>query len=147
MNREIEFRGINGNGFVYGTYIKGDVEHTKDRIFLLQYNDKTGEEDGICCPVNPDTVGQYTNVDDINGKRIYEGDIVRIDCQVSIIHIGVVVFHQGAFMIHYKFFGFDYNHPLHHVDSNVQDMGATLHVDYTFEVIGNIYENPELLTD
>lgn len=147
MNREIGFRGINGNSFVYGTYIQGDGEHTKDRIFQLSYNEKTGEEDGICCPVNPDTVGQYTNVDDINGKRIYEGDIVRINSNFGMDHTGLVVFHKGAFMVKYKFYGFDRMHPLHFESKDEQDMGATLHVDYTFEVIGNIFENPELLAD
>lgn len=147
MKREIEFRGINGNCFVYGTYIKGDGEHTKDRIFLLSYNEKTGEEDGICASVEPDTVGQYANFDDINGKRIYEGDIVRINSNLGMDHTGVVVFHKGAFMVKYKFCDFDRLHPLHLESKDEQVVGATLHIDYTFEVIGNIYENPELLKD
>lgn len=147
MNREIEFRGINGNSFVYGTYIKGDGEYTKDRIFLLQYNEKTGEEDGICAPVEPDTVGQYTNVDDINGKRIYEGDIVRIKNNLGLDRTGVIVFHKSAFMVNTKYCGLDRLHPLHLESSDEKDMGAASHIDCTFDVLGNIFENPELLIE
>lgn len=149
MNREIEFRGINGNGFVYGTYIKGDGEHTKDRIFLLMYNDKTGEEVGICAPVEPDTVGQYTGVDDKNGKRIYEGDIVAIHDPFSTKpHIGEVVFSKGAFGVRYSFpTRYDRFWPLSKTTTVYEDMGWKDEKDITFEVIGNIYENPELLKD
>lgn len=147
MNREIEFRGINGNSFVYGNYIKGDGEHTKDRIFLLQYNEKTGEEDGICCPVEPDTVGLYTGVDDMNGKRIYEGDIVAIHDPFSTKpHIGEVVFLKGAFGVRYSFpTGDDRFWPLFKTTTVYEDMGWRDEKDVTFEAIGNIYENPELL--
>lgn len=148
MNREIEFRGINGNSFVYGIYIKGDGEHTKDRIFLLQYNEKTGEEDGICAPVESDTVGQYTNVDDITGKRIYEGDIVAIHDPFSIEpHIGVVEFSKGSFGVRYTVYK-DWENfwPLSKTTAIYEDMGCKDKKSVSFEVIGNTYENPELLT-
>lgn len=148
MEREIEFRGINGNGFVYGTYINGDGEHMKDRIFLLQYNEKTGEEDGICCPVEPDTVGQYTNVDDKNGKRIYEGDIVAIhDPFCKEPHIGKVEFSKGSFGIRYTVYK-DWENfwPLSKTMAVYEAMGCRCEKSVFFEIIGNTYENPELLT-
>ena len=73
---------------------------------------------------------QYTGLKDRNGKEIYEGDIVRSGGSTS----GIVEFYRGAFNAHY--FGEsgdiqeEWEDPLH------------MHI---LEVIGNIYENPELL--
>ncbi|WJQ03249.1 YopX family protein [Geobacillus stearothermophilus] len=75
---------------------------------------------------------QYTGLCDKNGKEIYEGDIVETD-----LGIGEVVFDAGAFLIripecddYYEFDDF----------FSLYEGGC-----YLVEVIGNIYETPELL--
>lgn len=81
-------------------------------------------------------VMQYTGLKDKNGKEIYEGDIVRLfgtekPCSV--------VFQDGMFVVkapYHKEEWFDLNMFEH--DERV----ITL-----YEVIGNIYENPELLKE
>lgn len=74
-------------------------------------------------------IQQYIGFEDKNGKMIYEGDIVY---HSYFREQGVVEFYKprGAFMLRYK----DGKHQeLYPIDKD------------SFEVIGNIYENPELL--
>jgi len=74
----------------------------------------------------PETVGQYTGLTDKNGKKIFEGDIVNITYPETIVRNALVTY-VGA-----SFYG---------------DNGNDLWVfdDYiSFEVIGNIHDNPEL---
>lgn len=80
--------------------------------------------------VDPETVGQYTGLKDKNGKKIFEGDIVRYGDTVH-----KVVFEQrngtayfGLVYSSIETFPFDYYQDLKQI-----------------EVIGNIHENPELL--
>ena len=86
--------------------------------------------------VIPETVGQYTGLTDKNGTRIFEGDIVRYEnyepfYDRSYLTKDKVVFADGEFTPIPKQY-------------NCED-------DYysyefrNFEVIGNIYDNPELL--
>lgn len=66
-----------------------------------------------------DVLMQFTGLLDKNGKEIYEGDILR--------GLGKVYFHQGKFCVEYG-----------------EEWGW---ISKNAEIIGNIYENPELLTN
>lgn len=74
---------------------------------------------------------QYTGLKDKNGKEIYEGDIIKC-YDFGITAIGIVVYKIDSFQIDWikNATGFNNN--------------ISVRID-KIEVIGNIFENPELL--
>lgn len=84
--------------------------------------------------VNQETVGQFSGLYDCDGKEIFEGDILKW----SNGRMYVVKFWDGMFYASVKecndgiFGGF----PLH---------ALTVHEDGKCKIVGNIYDNPELL--
>ena len=89
------------------------------------------------CIVDSRTVGQFTGLTDKNGKKIFEGDILKIyeGSEDDGYKIRKVYSYGGVLCVDYETSEWDFN-ALAFLDSdNV----------FTFEVIGNIYDNPELL--
>ena len=90
--------------------------------------------------VNPDTVGQYTGLKDKNGTKIFDGDIVLVPyidpifkCawnDTSPCERATVKYCNGMFYVEY-------------IESG--DKFTLSAMDGYMKIIGNIYDNPELL--
>lgn len=136
MNREILFRG---KRIKNGEWIEGYYRYIPciNRHSILPTNPKNEQEE---YPIILETVGQYTGLTDKNGKKIFEGDIVR--CSSGIY--GEVKFglYPAAFSFSDKNQGFYVEFP--------EDSLYRKELGYwrnAVVVVGNIYDNPELLED
>lgn len=115
MSRKIEFRGLNHKGI----WVYGIPN-----LFSTQGDDGVMWSDAeYIYQFSLKTLGQYTGMKDKNGAKIFEGDIVFHYC------LGVlqIIFEQGRFL------------------AISEDDELDLHIFKTFKVIGNVWENPELL--
>ena len=132
--RTIKFRAKNLDGeWVYGFYVEEERQTFngfEKKHFIVN--------DGYDY-VNPDTVGQFTGLYDKDGKEIYEGDIVKAPYLdpifgdvVNNMFVNIVVgYNKGSFVLEY--------------DGNLRVYISDLYDN--IEIIGNIYDNPELLTE
>lgn len=122
--RTIKFRGksLDNGEWVYGFFSKGGAVNPN----MGEIRDRYLIDDGHYHDVDPDTIGQFTGLADKDGKEIYEGDIVE-----TFIGNLEIIWSQG--LACYR----------------LQDGGGSLYsIDgMEMEVVGNIHDNPELLTE
>jgi len=133
--REILFRGRNRDGeWFEGSYHIQDGERLKDGTKKMEH--RILGLRGECEYVDPTTVGQYTGLKDKNGKRIFEGDIVKFSRTNALGYqnsrVGTVYYYENA--------------PLFYVLATTGD-GWGWEEIYNIEVIGNIHDTPELLKE
>ena len=135
--REILFRGK----LKSGKWAEGNLTVTKTGVFII-----TPDETPCGCygAVQPDTVGQYTGLSDKARTKAFEHDCIR---QVHGDAIGIIRYgeYNNAF---------DGDKLPHHVGFYVDWVSGEdkdfLRKDLCYwlncvEIIGNIYDNPELL--
>ncbi|MDU3410138.1 YopX family protein [Clostridium sp.] len=122
--REIEFRGKSIVLDSFGEILYGDLHKLEDEYYI--YNDKIWTE------VDEKSVGQYTGRKDKNGKKIYEGDFLAREGFWSVR----IEWEDTAFVVRdldkVRYNNLCFNWYLKSFDCS------------EWEVIGNIYENPEL---
>lgn len=135
--REILFRGqlrkkgekVNLSGepldgiWVYGGIFAASTD--SDRCIITSY------ENLMKYPVHAETVGQFTDLTDRNGTKIFEGDIVRYLGSDGNNYYGDVYYKDGAWWINFK----------KYFKVILMDLYEKV------KVIGNIHDNPEMLTE
>lgn len=149
MNREIKFRGKSKDiGWVFGQLAYG----LNGEIYIIEeveLDNSYGLEETILYPVmwhrvDPETIGQFTGLYDNTKKEIYEGDIVKITEKEKISKHKVIPMKPIIADIEWSEEYLTYTL----ITTSVKDAFESL-TDYLdecdIEVIGNIYDNPELL--
>jgi uncharacterized phage protein (TIGR01671 family) len=142
MNREILFRAkaINRNpnreyrtNYKNGDWVYGLVSKAYHDYYSNFHIEMTNEDGVSGIDVDYNTLGQYTGLTDKNGTKIFENDILQVNYHDDEI---------GRVCIYYKFAM--YLCDIIYGDVDFDTLGM-LNANYQLEVIGNVYDNPELI--
>lgn len=165
--REILFRGkrTENGEWVYGEYFGLCAVANDDGEVALKYLIHQSNDEPLYS-VDAETVGQYTGLKDKNGKKIFEGDIVKCKHKlhglienkrdVKIPHHSYgLVFEEKWFSdtknwleaVYYR----NYEVQFYRGSYRIKNKSITHEISYRYiinhdvEVVGTIYDNPELL--
>ena len=124
--REILFRGKRIDS---GEWVEGGcrAEKVGDYITAVSIMEHLGHGVWNVCRVDHATVGQYTGLTDKNGKKIFEGDILKGICGMHIVFFDE------------RFACFDWREIKGKPTENFSGFADE------YEIVGNIHDNPELL--
>lgn len=133
--REILFRGRRNDD---NEWVEGSRLPDRDGctyIIPVKDNSFGMDEFGQLCiqawhMVGPDTICQYTGLDDKNGRKIFEGDIIVIEDEDD----------DGIFVVKW-----DTDTARFVMDADGWTADFDSYNGYDCEVIGNIFDNPELV--
>lgn len=128
MTRDILFRGKRTDN---GEWVKGFPYITHGGEHQIRYYDSESNIENCSHTVIPDTLGRFTGLTDRNGVKIFEGDVIEYTDGCN-DWLGAVKYDSDDAQFVVRFIGGD-----------VESFDNLYSGDC--EVIGNIYDNPELL--
>ena len=142
--RNLKFRGKTENNiWKYGSLLKDNPQKI---YYIVDNEDGTGRE------VLEKTIGQYTGLKDKNGKEVYEGDIVEFKDVgeegyeykegFDFDNIAQVVYKNGIYTL--SNFG-ETDNSYYATNSTDEERLEEVLRNGNCKVVGNIYDNPELL--
>lgn len=165
--REILFRGQTrrkgekvtiGGVPVPSNWVYGGVAQTMpDKDFSIIYQ---VEPEIHKYPVYADTIGQYIGLKDRNGNKIFEGDIFKFEDEIwelydtscgteynswEVENYAVVGYNEETARFDFVKYKFNNNS----VEADLHENHDLEFADFVseLEIIGNIYDNPELLEE
>lgn len=128
--REILFRGKRKDN---GKWIEGSFVVAADRYYIyeLVVNELVDFE------VDPETVGQYTGLEDKNGNKIFEGDIIEY----------VEPDFQQKMRAYVRYGGFSGNYPAFDIGDHDFDCNGLQLIceEGIAKILGNKFDDPKLL--
>ena len=127
--REIIYRGKDRTGIMNHSWQVGALDNTNAEFPKIIRLDRCGNQ--MIIDVAPETVGQFTGLTDKNGKKIFEGDIVKNE-------------HRRGQYQYFKIF-YDTRVYCFMVENKYGMLGFLYNVIGDLEVIGSVHDNPELL--
>lgn len=129
--REHKFRGMDANGIM--RYGRLSQDRPNETIYYQKYSQRICW-DNSNIPISNDTMGEFIGVLDRNGKDIYEGDVWIYKCVV--LENGKDKFKTAVALVKWEGIGF-----------NLEPLSDCWFYNNITEgeIVGNIYENPELL--
>lgn len=116
--RKIKFRG---KDLLTNMWVYGSLAVTSEKVCI-------GGK-GIWIDVDANTVGQFTGLYDVDGKEIYEGDVIK------------TIPHGDVLQVVYN------TSDAQFIGLNDRDKLSFANKYITYRVIGNIHDNPELLSE
>lgn len=153
--RDILFRGKRIDN---GEWVEGDICRSAQQIYIHpNHNSFRVTKAGlskflVMHDINPDTIGQYTGLTDKNGRKIFEGDILREPAKIEWEKknfVGFEVFwhdndscdrHIGWQMNRLHFYG-------SLCGADIYPIAFRPEWTSRMGVIGNIHDNPELMEE
>lgn len=114
-------------------WITGDLNHIDGSVFIFPRTEDFPLNSPDWFEVNPSTVCQYTGLDDLKKKRIYENDMVNVGENLSgkIVYIG---FNE-------KDWGDEIHAGFHiHIDAHDKKIPIDTYAIENIWVIGNIHD-------
>ena len=131
--REILFRGKANNKWVYGYFIQAlDIENKPVRNCIIQ-NMSSVPIGGGCVKqdyyeIDLETLGQYPSLKDKNGTKIFEGDLIKSKYE----DVYQVYYEDNVLKIEDKW------------GNGLKPIQRAI-THFECEIVGNIYDNPELV--